>query len=107
MQCHICPKRILTPSALIMHLKSHTIKNGIFRCPFCKEQYQNTLIFKDHVETHKTHGVYFCPECRKEFQKYAGVRKHIRLNHSTVRYACSECGKDFKSKYKLKEHKLR
>ena len=106
-QCQYCPKRVLTPSALTMHMKTHNTKNGFFRCPFCSERYQNTLLFKDHVKTHMEDGVYYCPFCKKDFKKYIAIRKHIRLNHSSVRYTCQDCGKDFKSKYKLKEHRLR
>lgn len=107
-QCEFCPKKLMTPSALTMHMRTHDAKHGgIFRCPFCYENFQNTLLFKDHVKVHMENGRYYCPECKKEFEKYSSVRKHIQLNHSLQQFECEECGKTFKSRYKLKEHALR
>lgn len=106
-QCNICLKFLQTPSALSMHLKSHNSTNGIFKCPFCEDRYQSTLLFKEHVRCHNQNGVFTCPHCEKRFPKYSSIRKHIQLNHSAVRFVCHECGKNFKSKYKLKEHSLR
>lgn len=107
-KCEFCSKTVMTPSALTMHMRTHNVKNGgIFRCPFCNENFQNTLLFKDHVQIHMENGKYYCPECRKEFEKYSSVRKHIQLNHSAQHFQCTECDKSFKSRYKLKEHSLR
>lgn len=105
-QCEYCPKRVLTPSALTMHMRTHNTMNGLFECPFCKERYQNTLLFKEHVKIHMKNGTYHCLHCKKEFAKYSAIRKHMQLNHSSVRYKCQNCPKEFKSKYKLKEHRL-
>lgn len=107
LQCQFCSKRLQTPSALTMHVKTHNAINGIFRCPFCSERYQSTLLLGEHVKIHMQNGAYFCPHCNKEFEKYIAVRKHIKLIHSSIRFKCPECGKDFKTKYKLKEHRLR
>lgn len=106
-QCNICSKYLQTPSALAMHLKSHSKANGMFKCPFCGEQYFSTLLFKDHVKCHNYNGFYSCMHCDKKFTKYAAVRKHMRMNHSIERFVCHECGKCFKTKYKLKEHSMR
>lgn len=106
-QCDVCQKSLQTPSALTMHMKSHSMPSGIFECPFCNAQYHNTLQFKEHVKCHIHNGFYSCIHCDKKFAKYAAARKHMRMNHSTVRFVCHECGKSFKSKYKLKEHSLR
>lgn len=106
-QCNVCQKFLQTPSALTMHLKSHSMSNGIFECPFCNVIYQSTLQFREHVKCHIHNGFYSCIHCDKKFAKYAAVRKHMRMNHSTVRFVCHECGKCFKTKYKLKEHALR
>lgn len=107
LQCHICLKHLQTPSALTMHIKTHTTNSGICKCPFCSQRYQSTTKFKSHVKTHMVNGIYTCPHCEKQFSEYPPIRKHIKINHSTVRFVCHECGKDFKSKYKLKEHSLR
>lgn len=107
-QCHICLKQLQTPKGLLMHIKTHSSNsvNGLYKCPFCSQRYQNTVKFKLHVKIHMVNGVYKCPHCSKEFSRYSSIRKHIKIIHTAVRFVCLECGKNFKSKYKLKEHTL-
>ncbi|KAJ6646040.1 PR domain zinc finger protein 4 [Pseudolycoriella hygida] len=107
LKCTFCPKRLLTPSALSMHIKAHIYKNRLFHCLFCPERFQWANEIMNHVPIHRVDGFYSCEHCKKKFKEYSMVRKHVRSYHSSILHSCSDCGSKFKSVSKLKIHRLR
>ncbi|XP_037049154.1 PR domain zinc finger protein 10-like [Bradysia coprophila] len=107
LKCTFCPRRLLTPSALSMHIKTHIYKNRLFHCLFCPERFQWANEIMNHVPVHRVDGFYSCEHCKKKFKEYSMVRKHVRSYHSSILHSCSDCGAKFKSVSKLKIHRLR
>lgn len=64
-QCMYCPKKVLTQSALAMHVKSHIFKSCLFNCLYCSERYQHAAEFMNHVTIHAENGLYNCERCGK------------------------------------------
>lgn len=135
LKCTFCPRRLLTPSALSMHIKTHIYKNRLFHCLFCSERFQWANEIMNHVPIHRVDGFYSCEHCKKvrtnsaaysrsvrlfyakkfffslwydqKFKEYSVIRKHVRSYHSSALHSCSDCGAKFKSSSKLKIHRLR
>lgn len=113
-QCTYCPERMLTPSALAMHIKSHIHKNKMFICLFCLKSFRLATELNAHVPMHITttsgtppnNNTYDCPHCQKKFKEYPLLRHHVKSYHNHVKHPCPECGRDFKSRTKLKHHRL-
>lgn len=65
-QCTYCPERMLTPSALAMHIKSHLHKNKMFICLFCAKSFRMATELTAHVPMHLSgDGSYDCSHCHK------------------------------------------
>lgn len=65
LKCTFCPRRLLTPSALSMHIKTHIYKNRLFHCLFCPERFQWANEIMNHVPIHRVDGFYSCEHCKK------------------------------------------
>lgn len=65
LKCTFCPRRLLTPSALSMHIKTHIYKNRLFHCLFCPERFQWANEIMNHVPVHRVDGFYSCEHCKK------------------------------------------
>ncbi|XP_012252627.2 PR domain zinc finger protein 10 isoform X2 [Athalia rosae] len=105
--CNICLKRFMNNSALSCHLKTHRDKQ-IFECPMCRQLFDQVLMLKDHIETHRSEdGTFNCPHCPRSFTKYSVIRKHIRAHHCERKHKCQFCTKRFPTVDKLRMHLLR
>lgn len=68
-QCTYCPERLLTPSALAMHVKSHLFKNRLFNCLFCSQRFRLASEVISHVQIHMENGTFTCQYCNKVRKK--------------------------------------
>lgn len=127
--CKFCPKKLMTDSAMAMHVKSHLNKTRYFQCVLCPERFTLSIDLTEHVVKHLNDGSYSCSKCSRvsnyfnihlhvniiinfiyeifqKYTKYADIRKHIRAIHPDVSFPCPTCGRCFKSPNKLRLHQL-
>lgn len=86
------------------HHQFEITETGMFRCPYCPEQFQIDRILKKHISlSHADALPYSCKECGKGFFSGGGYRFHMQA-HGSRKFVCSICDFAFKHKHHLKNH---
>lgn len=133
--CKDCDKVLNSPSALVMHVKTHTVKTVFcpepgckfscylqsqlrqhirkhsgekpFQCAKCGRCFARSNDMKNHVlNVHDGVRPYKCPSCPKEFALVGNLRIHYTTHTNERPYLCAQCGKSFNHPSTLRKHSV-
>ncbi|XP_033123739.1 zinc finger protein 423-like [Anneissia japonica] len=101
-RCYECGRQFISRSNLYSHMKTHTAKERVCRCPLCPEVFLNTLAMQQHyfqshteAELVRSKKSLKCPKCDKTFSCATTLQNHMRQHNQSKGYSCTECNKIF------------
>lgn len=83
--CKYCPKKLMTDSAMAMHVKSHLNKIHVFECVLCSQRFTLSIDLTEHVQEHLVDGFYKCPKCGRVSLIHINLKAEINKLFSTFR----------------------
>lgn len=133
--CKDCDKVLNSPSALVMHVKTHSVKTVFcpepgckfscylqsqlrqhirkhsgekpFQCAKCGRCFARSNDMKNHVlNVHEGIKPFKCPVCPKEFALAGNLRIHYTTHTNERPYLCAQCGKSFNHPSTLRKHSV-
>lgn len=133
--CKDCDKVLNSPSALVMHVKTHSVKTVFcpepgckfscylqsqlrqhirkhsgekpFQCAKCGRCFARSNDMKNHVlNVHEGVRPFKCPACPKEFALAGNLRIHYTTHTNERPYLCAQCGKSFNHPSTLRKHSV-
>lgn len=133
--CKDCDKVLNSPSALVMHVKTHSVKTVFcpepdckfscylqsqlrqhlrkhsgekpFQCAKCGRCFARSNDMKNHVlNVHEGVKPFKCPACPKEFALAGNLRIHYTTHTNERPYLCAQCGKSFNHPSTLRKHSV-
>ncbi|XP_050672087.1 zinc finger protein 879-like isoform X1 [Leptidea sinapis] len=102
--CNICDMPFLLKSNLKVHLTSHSQKEKMFKCIYCKEKYQDQHALVQHEKKHLVDDKYLCIICDMAFDCRNRLTSHYRIHRNVKDFICQECGKGFLRLNSLRRH---
>jgi len=110
--CSHCGKQCRSPSALAIHLRTHTGQRP-FACTLCPRAFTQLCHLTRHTDhCHATSKPYVCAYCHKVFASPALLRKHLRTHglaitapsRRVISYGCQVCGLQMTKRHQLSHH---
>lgn len=135
-KCSICNRVFSSTQRLLSHLELHHKNSGPISCPFCLEEFSDSMFLRNHMndqhpagkqnfscrfcskklstrkectsheESHSEIFKYQCDLCLKKFTAEDDLGDHIKWDHDKVGH-CRYCGKQIDKPKALKNHELR
>ncbi|KAL7057303.1 hypothetical protein AAHC03_019228 [Spirometra sp. Aus1] len=99
--CRLCDKVYSQPSALKMHVRTHTLP---CQCTYCGKSFSRKWLLKGHERTHTGERPYQCATCHRCFADRSNLRAHMQTHQSDKRYKCSACPRSFSRMGLLYKH---
>ncbi|VDL91724.1 unnamed protein product [Schistocephalus solidus] len=90
--CRLCDKVYSQPSALKMHVRTHTLP---CQCAYCGKSFSRKWLLKGHERTHTGERPYQCTTCHRSFADRSNLRAHMQTHQIDKRYKCSVCPRSF------------
>jgi uncharacterized Zn-finger protein len=101
-RCHICKKVLSRPSALKLHMNSHSSVK-LYSCPICSKRFSYQYNLKIHMLSHEEKS-YKCEVCVKRFSEEEQLEEHSKVHTNCVKIECQICKKRFKRLSSLTVH---
>lgn len=105
--CKDCDKILNSPSALVMHAKTHSVKTVFCPEPGCKFSCYLQSQLRQHIRKHSGEKPFQCAKCGRCFARSNDMKNHVLNVHEGIRpFKCSSCPKEFALIGNLKIHKI-
>lgn len=101
--CTICGKVCSCPSALDVHLRTHSGEKP-FRCNVCGKRFSRKSHVKVHRRVHSGERPYRCDICGHRFAQASNLKAHVRTHTGERPYKCHHCSKSFTVSSSLNAH---
>ena len=79
-ECDVCEKAFESPSALTIHMRTHTNEKP-YECDVCEMKFRRSDTLKDHMRTHTKEKPYECDVCEKRLTQAGNLKTHMRRYH--------------------------
>ena len=99
--CKSCEKSYLTPGALKMHIRTHTLP---CKCKICGKSFSRPWLLQGHVRTHTGEKPFKCEICYRAFADRSNLRAHMQTHSFIKKYHCSKCDRTFSRMSLLNRH---
>ena len=99
--CKHCEKSYMTPGALKMHIRTHTLP---CKCKICGKSFSRPWLLQGHVRTHTGEKPFKCEICFRAFADRSNLRAHMQTHSFIKKYHCSFCDRTFSRMSLLNRH---
>ena len=103
--CPLCDKIYARKDNLQMHMMAvHEGKK--FQCTyeFCKREFSNKKILKEHIREHKGDFPYKCEICNRGFFQSSFYNAHMNSHYGIKAFKCGLCGNQYAHSSDLSRH---
>jgi len=101
--CKECNKEYVSPSALKMHVRTHTLP---CKCTVCGKSFSRPWLLQGHMRTHTGEKPYSCSMCFRSFADKSNLRAHLQTHQENKKHCCNICGKKFSRMSILNKHNI-
>lgn len=99
--CKHCDKSYMTPGALKMHIRTHTLP---CKCKICGKSFSRPWLLQGHVRTHTGEKPFKCEICFRAFADRSNLRAHMQTHSFIKKYHCNYCDRTFSRMSLLNRH---
>jgi hypothetical protein len=100
-KCKSCEKAYVTPGALKMHIKTHTLP---CKCKLCGKSFSRPWLLQGHYRTHTGEKPFKCEVCARAFADRSNLRAHMQTHSFVKKYHCGFCERTFSRMSLLNRH---
>lgn len=100
-KCKNCDKSYLTPGALKMHIRTHTLP---CKCKICGKSFSRPWLLQGHYRTHTGEKPFKCEVCSRAFADRSNLRAHMQTHSFIKKYHCNTCERTFSRMSLLNRH---
>jgi uncharacterized Zn-finger protein len=100
-KCKSCEKSYLTPGALKMHIRTHTLP---CKCKICGKSFSRPWLLQGHYRTHTGEKPFKCEICYRAFADRSNLRAHMQTHSFIKKYHCNNCDRTFSRMSLLNRH---
>ena len=101
-QCAICLRNFQTPTALAVHMRTHTNEKP-YKCDICEKRFAQKSNLNIHLRIHTEERLFRCETCFKTFSLKCDWEEHVRTHTEEGPFECALCDKAYNSKIMLKD----
>ena len=100
-KCKHCDKSYVTPGALKMHIRTHTLP---CKCKICGKSFSRPWLLQGHYRTHTGEKPFKCEICHRAFADRSNLRAHMQTHSFIKKYHCNNCERTFSRMSLLNRH---
>ena len=100
-KCKSCEKAYMTPGALKMHIRTHTLP---CKCKVCGKSFSRPWLLQGHYRTHTGEKPFKCEICYRAFADRSNLRAHMQTHSFIKKYQCKHCDRTFSRMSLLNRH---
>ena len=100
-RCKSCDKSYVTPGALKMHIRTHTLP---CKCKVCGKSFSRPWLLQGHYRTHTGEKPFKCEVCFRAFADRSNLRAHMQTHSFIKKYHCDFCERTFSRMSLLNRH---